>query len=102
MSDDGVTCNGCEQMWPRDPVLEVSCPTCSAGTGQKCRRPSEHAGGFVHPHVDRDRLAMQQVEGYGTCPASSTQEPDSATDDQPDTDSVAETQSTQTTFSELA
>lgn len=53
-----VRCNRCGEEWPRDPALEVPCPTCGAAVGRHCRRPSEHRvfGGGVHP--DRDRAAM--------------------------------------------
>lgn len=37
-----ISCNNCGEEWPRDPRLEVACPTCQAPVGQKCRRPSEH------------------------------------------------------------
>jgi DNA-directed RNA polymerase subunit RPC12/RpoP len=54
-----VKCNACGEEWPRDPALEVQCPTCNAKVGRRCRRPSEHQvfGGGMHP--DRDRLAMK-------------------------------------------
>lgn len=61
-----VTCENCGQTWPRDPVLEVRCPTCQAGVGRRCKRPSGHG---CEIHASRDRLAMQQVTGYGRCPA---------------------------------
>ena len=64
-----LSCNrdGCDRTWPRDPVLEVGCPSCSAPIGTKCKRPSGHAGNFVHPHGKRDRLAVDEGH-YGTCP----------------------------------
>lgn len=62
-----ASCNRCGETWDRDPALEVDCPTCSAEVGQKCRRPS----GWEAPiHHDRDRLALQQVEGYEQCPVA--------------------------------
>lgn len=51
-----VRCNRCGQEWPRDPALEVPCPTCRAAAGQKCRRPSGHACGI---HVERDQAALE-------------------------------------------
>lgn len=53
-----VSCSRCGQTWPRDPALEVDCPTCHAPVGRRCVRPSEHKvfGGQFHP--DRDRAAM--------------------------------------------
>lgn len=63
-----VSCNrdGCDRTWPRDPVLEIRCPTCDADIGMKCKRPSGHGGNFVHPHAARDRLAV--ADGYyGGC-----------------------------------
>lgn len=62
-----VHCRNCGQSWPRDPVLEVRCPVCAADVGTKCRRPSEHAGGFVHPHSERDRVAINELDDYGRC-----------------------------------
>ncbi len=63
-----VTCLRCGQDWPRDPALEVPCPTCKAAIGSRCKRPSGHQASDVH--VDRDRLAMRTVPGYGTYPAA--------------------------------
>ncbi|MEL7464851.1 MAG: hypothetical protein AAFN79_12330 [Pseudomonadota bacterium] len=54
----------CGKEWPRDPVLEVPCPSCNAPVGVKCRRPSGHR---CDPHAPRDILADQQGH-YGTCP----------------------------------
>ncbi len=64
-----VSCNrqACDRTWPRDPVLEVRCPTCGADIGTKCKRPSGHGGNFVHPHAVRDRLAVADGH-YGHCP----------------------------------
>lgn len=63
-----VRCNSCGQTWRRDPALEVPCPTCSAGVGRKCRRPSGHEAWGGGVHADRDLLAMEFVPGYGRCP----------------------------------
>lgn len=62
-----VVCQRCGQEWPRDPVLEVACPTCHAKVGTRCKRPSGHD---AEVHADRDRLAMATVPGYGQCPES--------------------------------
>jgi hypothetical protein len=64
-----ISCNrrGCDRTWPRDPVLEIECPSCGAGVGTKCKRPSGHGGNFVHPHHRRDRLAVAEGH-YGNCP----------------------------------
>jgi hypothetical protein len=62
-----VTCENCGQTWPRDPALEVRCPTCRAAIGQLCKRPSGHG---CDVHASRDHLAMAQVAGYGRCPAA--------------------------------
>lgn len=54
-----VTCSRCGQTWPRDPALQVECPTCRAPAGRACRRPSGHplmTDPRIHP--DRDRAAM--------------------------------------------
>ncbi|MBX0330091.1 hypothetical protein K2Z83_20700 [Oscillochloris sp. ZM17-4] len=61
-----VTCLTCGQEWPRDPVLEVVCPTCHAAVGSHCKRPSGHEASDVH--AERDRLAMRTIAGYGQCP----------------------------------
>jgi hypothetical protein len=37
-----VTCSECGEAWPRDPALEVRCPTRHAPVGVKCQRPSGH------------------------------------------------------------
>lgn len=58
---------GCGRTWPRDPVLEVACPTCGAGVGQRCRRPSGHTVWGGEPHPERDRLA-DGAGHYGSCP----------------------------------
>jgi len=64
-----ISCNrdGCDREWPRDPVLEVGCPSCGALIGTKCKRPSGHGGNFVHPHGARDRAAVAEGH-YGECP----------------------------------
>ena len=53
-----IECSRCGQKWPRDPALEVVCPTCNAKVGIKCKRPSEHIVFGGQPHASRDRLAM--------------------------------------------
>jgi hypothetical protein len=63
-----VQCKGCGQMWPRDPILEVACPTCHARIGHRCKRPSGHDA--TDYHSARDLLAMERVPGYGRCPAA--------------------------------
>lgn len=55
-----VRCSRCGQEWPREPALEVPCPTCHAPVGVRCRRPSGHGGNFVGLHPARDREAMHQ------------------------------------------
>jgi len=64
-----VSCNrqACDRTWPRDPVLEIECPSCGADVGTKCKRPSGHGGNFVHPHAARDRRAVAEGH-YGNCP----------------------------------
>lgn len=62
-------CSRCGQEWLRDPALEVTCPTCFARVGVRCRRPSGHGGNFVGFHAERDRAAMR--EGIlSACPAA--------------------------------
>lgn len=53
-----VRCHLCGEEWPREPALEVACPTCKAPVGERCRRPSGHRGNFVGLHPARDREAM--------------------------------------------
>jgi hypothetical protein len=50
-----VSCSNCGEEWPRDPALEVPCPTCHAPVGVKCRRPSGHGCDL---HASRDQAAM--------------------------------------------
>jgi len=62
---------GCNKTWPRDPCLEVECPTCGAKIGERCRRPSGHPmrpgfHGFGF-HDARD-IAAYRAGHYGPCP----------------------------------
>jgi hypothetical protein len=50
-----VTCSACGEIWPRDPALEVECPTCHARPGRRCKRLSGHP---CELHASRDRAAM--------------------------------------------
>lgn len=74
-----VRCLHCGQEWPRDPALEVPCPTGRAPVGAGCRRPSGHGGNFVGIHADRDRAALS-AGLLAACPAG----PGAATEDQMD------------------
>lgn len=58
---------GCGKTWPRDPVLEVACPTCNAPVGRRCKRPSGHGVWGGQPHPARDVLA-DRCGFYGACP----------------------------------
>lgn len=61
-----VPCNrGCGKTWPRDPILEIACPSCRAKPGSQCRRPSGHRA--AQYHAERDILADRQGH-YGPCP----------------------------------
>lgn len=64
-----VTCARpeCDRTWPRDPVLEIACPTCLAPVGQRCKRPSGHRVWGGEPHPERD-IAADQAGLYGPCP----------------------------------
>lgn len=53
----GVTCALCGQSWPRDPALEVPCPTCHARVGVWCKSPSGHKA--MNLHAARDRAAIE-------------------------------------------
>lgn len=61
MKDTIVTkpakCSRCGETWPRDPALEVPCPSCPAGVGVWCKRPSGHKAASLHS--ERDRAAMK-------------------------------------------
>lgn len=60
--------NGCGRQWPRDPVLEVECPTCKAGVGVRCKRPSGWTTwGASDVHAERD-IAADRAGKYGVCP----------------------------------
>jgi len=71
-----ASCSNCGQEWDRDPAIEVPCPTCDAAVGEKCSRPSDHSGSFVHPHVTRDDLAMESIASYGMCPEGQSRRSD--------------------------
>ncbi len=58
MKTKSVSCSRCGQEWPRDPALEVKCPTCQMPVGRKCRRPSEHNVWGGELHAARDQAAM--------------------------------------------
>ena len=58
---------GCTVSWPRDPVLEVPCPSCKANVGVWCRKPSGHQMRGEY-HADRDLLADREGK-YGKCPS---------------------------------
>lgn len=60
---------GCDKTWPRDPALEVACPTCMAPAGRRCRRPSEHVAFAKGVHAARD-VAADEAGHYGPCPLS--------------------------------
>jgi DNA-directed RNA polymerase subunit RPC12/RpoP len=80
-----VSCSKCGQEWERDPALEVTCPTCGADVGQRCRRPSGHPAEL---HAPRDKKALREVDGYGRCPATPADETidiDEAHDESPET-----------------
>ena len=70
--DDPAKCEDCGHTWPRDPSLEVECPTCGARVGFRCTalRPSghRHSSGFAGlkawGHDERDLLAAAENK-YG-------------------------------------
>ena len=72
MRNEIVTCSRCGQEWPRDPALEVACPSCPALIGKRCKRGSGHNVWGNQPHASRDRLAMER--GFmKKCPGSMEQ-----------------------------
>lgn len=70
-----ATCAGCGQTWPRDPALEVACPTCKARVGAWCKSPSGHKA--MRLHRDRDRAALDAGTLH-LCPAAATADLDAA------------------------
>lgn len=65
-----VFCHLCGQEWPRDPRLEVACPTCKASIGVRCMRPSGHRSYTGdQPHIEREELAIMRGFLTRTCPA---------------------------------
>lgn len=58
--EDGARCRNCGETWPRDPRLEVPCPSCDAPVGSKCKRPSGHT--VKTPHVPREEAALEADE----------------------------------------
>lgn len=65
-----VRCHSCGQEWPRDPALEVPCPTCRAPIGSPCKRPSGHSCSL---HAARDHAAMAAAK-LERCPAAPASE----------------------------
>lgn len=68
-----VSCSACGTEWPRDPALEVKCPTCNASVAKYCAqpRPSGYRVKFRQPliHPARDQLALDM--GFlQRCPAA--------------------------------
>lgn len=66
--------DGCDRSWDQDPVFMVGCPSCEAGPGEKCKRPSGHpvwnpgwSGLPKGAHPKRDLKALEEGK-YGTCP----------------------------------
>jgi hypothetical protein len=53
-----VTCERCGETWPREPALEVACPSCHKRAGAWCVRPSHHRAMALH--AAREKLAMEQ------------------------------------------
>lgn len=56
-----ATCDRCGQSWPRDPALEVECPTCRAAVGTWCKRPSGHKAMRLHSERDLAALAAGKM-----------------------------------------
>lgn len=62
-----VRCEGCGQEWPRDPALEVACPTCHVRVGAWCKSPSGHKA----MHLHRERMQAALDAGFEhPCPAA--------------------------------
>jgi len=68
-----VSCSRCGREWPRDPALEVECPTCGAPVGRRCQRPSQHGvfGNQLHPQRD---IAAMAAGFLARCSAAPVQE----------------------------
>lgn len=71
-------CRECDHVFPRDPVLEVSCPVCEAPVGVKCASvaPSGHrkstgfSGLAAWGHDERDLLAAAEGHYVHECTVS--------------------------------
>lgn len=50
-----VRCDACGQTWPREPALEVPCPTCLKRAGVWCASPSGHK--WMQLHAERIEAA---------------------------------------------
>lgn len=61
---------GCTVTWPRDPVLEVPCPSCGVGIGAVCLRPSGHRKWGAKFYCDARDIAADKAGKYGVCPTS--------------------------------
>lgn len=78
---DPCSCNvgSCDRSWNRHPILEISCPTCGAGEGEMCKRPSGHGVNGEHGRYHTHRYYDALDEGHfgdcplDRCPESSTQ-----------------------------
>lgn len=79
-------CRECGLEWDRDPALEVECPTCGAGVGSPCRRPSGHR---CSPHRPRDELAMKELCEYTVCRADDWSPTEPEAPDEVDQSSLA-------------
>jgi hypothetical protein len=63
-----VTCSLCGQEWPRDPRLEVPCPSCRARIGSPCERPSGHRAAEIH--IEREQKAVDEGFLSKECPGA--------------------------------
>jgi hypothetical protein len=60
-----TSCSLCGETWPRDPRLEVACPSCQRPVGQRCVRPSGHGCDF---HTTREQAAIDAGFMSKECP----------------------------------
>lgn len=68
---DECSCNvpQCNRTWPRHPILEIDCPSCGAGEGDLCKRPSGHPASGDHGKFHNRRYYEALDEGhFGECP----------------------------------
>lgn len=68
---DEQSCNvgSCDRTWDRHPILEISCPSCDADVGERCKRPSGHDVQGKHGRFHNQRYYdALDADHFGECP----------------------------------